>query len=166
MSLETVGWLFTVGVLMHNLEEWFLLPAWSQHAGRWHKQIDKGVFRFAVVVLSLLLLLNACAASVAEAGSAAAYLMAGWALAMALNALFPHLLVSLVKKKYMPGTATALVFNLTLGTLYLFRAVDEHRIDPAVLVWAGPLFVAAIALSIPLLFTLGRRLFPSDRRAW
>jgi hypothetical protein len=165
MSLETVGWLFTVGVLMHNVEEWFLLPAWSQNAGWWHKPIDKSVFRFAVVALSLLLLLNVCAASVADAGSVAACLMAGWGLAMALNALFPHLLVSLVMKKYMPGTATGLLFNLPLGGLYLYHAVTSHHVELAVLAWAGPLCVAAIAGSIPLLFTLGRMLFPTDRQA-
>ena len=56
MSLTTLGWLFTLGVLTHNTEEALHLPAWSVRAGRWHAPVGKTEFRFAVAALSALLL--------------------------------------------------------------------------------------------------------------
>lgn len=157
MSLATIGWLFTLGVLAHNAEEALCLPAWSACAGRWHTPVGKREFRFAVAALSALLVAIAAAASAAGAGSIAAYLMAGYVLAMVLNVLVPHLLATLSMRKYMPGTATALLLNLPLGVLYLRQALLEGRIELGVFAWSGPLTVLAIVASIPVLFSLGRR---------
>ena len=107
MSLVAIGWLFTFGVLAHNTEEALHLPAWSAHAGKWHARVDAAEFRFAVAALSVLLVVVAAAASLASAGSVSAYLMAGYVLAMVLNVLMPHVLVTVVMRKYMPGTARA-----------------------------------------------------------
>lgn len=132
------------------------LPAWSEAAGRWHAPVGAAGFRFAVAVLSLLLVVAAAAASISGAGSVAAYAMAGYTLAMVLNVVFPHLLVSLFQRRYMPGTATGLLCNLPLGTLYLIRAISDRQVDPGVFAWAGPLVVAGIGGSIPFLFAAGR----------
>jgi hypothetical protein len=160
MSLTTISWLFTFGVLAHNTEEALHLPAWSAHAGKWHARVEPVEFRFAVAVLSVLLVLVAAAASLAGAGSVGAYLMAGYVLAMVLNVLMPHVLATVVMRKYMPGTATALLLNLPLGALYLRQALSEQNIQPGVFAWSGPLIVLFIVASIPALFALGRKLFP------
>lgn len=160
MSLVAIGWLFTFGVLAHNTEEALHLPAWSAHAGKWHARVDAAEFRFAVAALSVLLVVVAAAASLASAGSVSAYLMAGYVLAMVLNVLMPHVLVTVVMRKYMPGTATALLLNLPLGVLYLRQALSEQNIQPGVFAWSGPLMVLFIVASIPALFALGRKLYP------
>ena len=158
MSLTAIGWLFTFGVLVHNTEEALLLPAWSAHAGKWHARVEAAEFRFAVAVLSVLLVVVAAAASQARAGSISAYLMAGYVLAMVLNVLMPHVLATVVMRKYMPGTATALLLNLPLGALYLRQALSEQNIQPGVFAWSGPLIVLFLVASIPVLFALGRKL--------
>jgi hypothetical protein len=160
MSLTAIGWLFTLGVLAHNTEEALHLPAWSAHAGRWHARVGAAEFRFAVAAFSVLLVIVAAAASLAGAGSVGAYLMAGYVLAMVLNVFMPHVLVTVVMRKYMPGTATALLLNLPLGVLYLRQALAEQIIQPVVLAWSGPLIVLFIGASIPVLFALGRKLYP------
>ena len=84
--------------------------------------------------------------------------MAGYVLAMVLNVLMPHVLATVVMRKYMPGTATALLLNLPLGALYLVQALSEQRIQLGVFAWSGPLIALFIVASIPALFALGRRL--------
>lgn len=159
MSLTSIGWLFTVGVLIHNTEEALRLPAWSVHAGKWHPPVGPCEFRFTVVVLSVLLVIFALSSSLAVAGSASAYLMAGYVLAMVLNVFIPHVVATVFMRSYMPGTATALVFNLPLGLIYLSRALSENRIELHVFYWVGPIVVLSIFTFIPILFFLGRKLF-------
>lgn len=157
MSLSTIGWLFTLGVLAHNTEEALYLPAWSVRAGRWHAPVGKAEFRFAVVALSVVLIIIVAAASVAEARSVAAYLMAGYVLAMVLNVLMPHMLATIFMRRYMPGIATALLLNLPLGIWYLSRALSERNIELSVFAWSGPLTVLVGVAAIPVLFSLSRK---------
>jgi hypothetical protein len=158
MLLTSISWIFTLGVLMHNTEEALYLPAWSANAGKWHAPVGPKEFRFAVCVLSVLLIFIATAASLSQADSIAAYLMSGYVLAMVLNAFIPHVLASVVMHKYMPGTATAVLLNLPFGLLYLRQALSEHTIELQVFYWVGPLVVLSILASIPVLFAVGRKL--------
>jgi hypothetical protein len=162
MSITSIGWLFTVGVLIHNTEEALRLPAWSIQAGRWHAPVGHREFRFAVTVLSVLLVIIMLTSSFAADGSVSAYLMAGYVMAMVLNVFLPHMLATVSMRRYMPGTATALIFNLPLGLLYLSRALSENRIELHVFYWAGPLIVLSILASIPVLFFLGRKWFAAQ----
>jgi hypothetical protein len=160
MTLTFLGWLFTIGVVVHNTEEAYYLPAWSESAGKWHAPVGAPEFRFAVTVLSVFLVAIAAGASLSPPGSIGVYLMTGYVLAMVLNVLMPHVIASVVMHKYMPGTATALLFNFPLGVLYLRQAFAENNVDLQVFYWAGPVVVLSILASIPVLFAVGRRLPP------
>lgn len=157
MSLTVLGWLFTLGVLAHNTEEALFLPAWSASAGRWHAKVGTNEFRFAVVVLSLLLVVLAAAASTTGPASIAAYLFTGYVFTMVANVVAPHLFASLALRKYMPGTATALLLNLPLGGLFLSRALAEGYVEWGTFTWVAPITALAIVASIPVLFAIGRR---------
>ena len=109
MSLNLLTWLFVLAVLIHNTEEAIFLPAWSKTAGRWHAPVTASQFRFAVIILTLLLVVIALFASIEPPRSIASYLMSGYVLAMQVNVLFPHLVATLFMRRYMPGTATALL---------------------------------------------------------
>jgi len=168
MQLVALAWLFTAGVLLHNLEEALWLPAWSTQAARWYRPVPAPAFRFAAGVLSLAFVVLTLAATLSQAGSVAAYLMAGYVLAMLLNVLAPHVLATVALRRYMPGTATAVLLNLPLGLLYLRRALAERFVEPQVFRWAGPLEVAGLLAVLPLLFALGRgagRARAASRRA-
>ena len=112
--------------------------------------------RFAAAVLSLAFLAFTLVATLSPAGSVAAYLMAGYALAMLLNVLVPHALATVAWRRYMPGTVTAVLLNLPLGALYLRQALAQGFIEPQVFRWAGPLVVAGLLVVMPMLFALGR----------
>jgi len=162
MSLDTVGWIFVAGVLVHNTEEAVLLPSWSKTAGRWHRQVSATEFRFAVLVLSIVLIIFSVAASLSEPRSFAAYLMAGYVLAMTVNVFMPHILATLFTRSYMPGTATAVLLNLPLGTFYMYRSLSTRQIEPVTFAWSGPVMVMVILTSIPCLFFLGRKTITSQ----
>jgi hypothetical protein len=158
MTFFTLTWLFVLAVALHNLEEALMLPAWSQKAGRWHYPVSATEFAFAVIVLTAAAAATALAANLGGKGSAGAYLVCGYALAVLLNVLFPHLLVTLVLRRYAPGTMTAVVLNLPACALLLDHALREQYVEMGTFLWAGPSTVIAIVTAIPLLFALGRRL--------
>ena len=164
MPLTVIGWLFTIGVLAHNAEEALYLPAWSQRPGRFRNPVGASVFRCAAVFLSVLFVLVTAAASAFPPAGLAAYLMAGYVLAMVLNVFVPHVLATVVTRKYMPGTATALIFNLPLGVFYLTRALAEQQVSLPTFYWAGPVVVLALLALLPGLFAVGRRFHPAAQR--
>jgi len=157
MSFPLLSLLFAVAITVHNLEEALWLPRWSQSAGRWHHPVGALEFRLAVGVLTVLAYVAACLSVIGGKGSAGTYLIAGYALAMLMNAFFPHLLATLIMRRYAPGTATALLLNLPVTFLLLYQGFQQSYIRLSKFVWAGPLVVAAILGIIPLLFAIGRR---------
>jgi hypothetical protein len=158
MSYSLLSFLFAAAITLHNLEEALWLPGWSQSAGRWHHPVGAREFRFAVGVLTVLAYVAACLSVFGGKEGVGAYLIAGYALAMLLNVLFPHVLATLMLRHYAPGTASALLLNLPVTVLLLSQGFQQGYIRSSTFIWVGPLVVAAILGSIPLLFTIGRRL--------
>jgi hypothetical protein len=163
MSLIAMAWLFTLGVVAHNTEEAIFLPAWSTTAGRWHVPVSSREFIFAVSVLSLLLVGLAVAAFSAGSKSIWSYAFTGYVFAMVANVLVPHVIGTIATKRYVPGTATALLFNLPLGTLFLQQAVAQGFVAWGTIVWVGPVTTVVILALIPVLFAIGRWLLAENR---
>lgn len=156
MSFPLLCWLFAVSITLHNLEEALWLPKWSQSAGRWHHQVRAWEFRFAVGVLTVLAYGAAYFAVVGGKETMGAYLILGYAFAMLVNVFFPHLLATLIMRRYAPGTATALLLNLPVTLLLLYQGFKQSYIRLSTFIWAGPIVVASILASIPILFAIGR----------
>jgi hypothetical protein len=159
MSLSLLGWLFSFGVVVHNMEEAWFLPAWSKRPRFRHTEVSAGSFRFAALALSLAALLAAWLASAGGVCSFGAYFITGYALTMVLNALVPHIAACIVLRSYAPGTATALLFNLPLGGWLVHRALAERYVEPSVFVISAPITILCIIASIPLLLAVGSKLF-------
>lgn len=157
MNFNLLIWLFAIAITIHNFEEAIWLPAWSKTAGRFHHPIGIFEFRFAVTVLTLIAYIMAYLSMTGSKGSIGAYLVSGYALAMLLNVIFPHLIATLVMRRYAPGTATAIVLNLPITSMLLYQGFEERFIDKSVFIYAGPLGVVGILLLIPGLFFMGRR---------
>jgi hypothetical protein len=95
-------------------------------------------------------------ASIGGKGSVGSYLLAGYALAMLLNVVFPHVLATIALRRYAPGTATTVLLNLPLRVLLLSMAIQEGYIHLASFLWVGPLVTGGLLGALPLLFGLGR----------
>ncbi len=156
--MEWLAAAFVIAVALHDLEEALWLPAWSRRAGLWHRPVGVLEFRFAVTVLAIAAPAVAVLAVRQGPGSVGAYLLAGYALAMLANVFVPHVAATILMRRYMPGTATALVLVLPASLALLSTAFAGGWVSWPAFALAGPAVAAALALSIPLLFSVGRRL--------
>ena len=159
MSLGTLGpadaaLLLALAVTVHNVEEMVWLPGFAHPpALRW--DVPARAFRFAAVVVALAFW---AAALALDAGLPVEPLVAGFALAMILNALVPHLALTVALRRYHPGTATGLFLVAPAACAYLAAVDAPGRVrDIAFLAGAGA-GLALLAASVPLLVALGRRM--------
>ncbi len=150
-------WLFPVVVTLHNLEEAILLPAWSQTAGPRHRPTTPFEFRFAVAVLTIAAYIVAYMCYVGGKGSWGAYLLSGYALAMFLNVFAPHLVATIVMRRYTPGVVTACLLNQPVMGLILYYSIAHGFVQIGRFVYWGPAVVLSLLISIPILFFLGRK---------
>jgi Protein of unknown function with HXXEE motif len=72
--------------------------------------------------------------------------LSGFALAMAINAVLPHFMISLVKHSYSPGVGTGMLFNLPLGVLLIHEQLRDRAISP-VEFWR-PVVLYALLLAV------------------
>ncbi|SDJ07820.1 Protein of unknown function with HXXEE motif-containing protein [Bradyrhizobium sp. Rc2d] len=163
MTFGFITWLFVAAVAAHNLEEAIWLPSWSQSVGKWHPAVTAFEFRFAVVILTVLAAVAAALAHGQGKGSIGAYLITGYALAMLLNVIFPHVLVTLILRRYTPGLATAIFAITPATTSLIWSAFRENVVELYRFLVVGPIEVASILISIPMLFWLARK---SEQCCW
>lgn len=79
---------------------------------------------------------------------------------MVINAIFPHLIATVVMKKYAPGLLTGLLLNIPVNSLVIYQMFLKNLI-----VWKeliiSTLVVGIILLAlIPLLFKVGDKVSP------
>jgi len=157
VSFHFWAWMFPVAIALHNLEEAIWLPAWSKIAGKWHRPVSSSAFRFAVAVLTALAVVVTAWAVLAGPQSVGAYLLAGYALAMLLNVVMPHVLATMVLRRYMPGLSTALALNLPVTILLLRSSFAQGYVSFPTFVYYGVAVCAALVISIPVLFRIGEK---------
>ena len=157
-TLDGLTLAFTAAVLLHNAEEAWRLPAWSRAQGL-YRPVGDGEFRWAALLLSLALLalagLQLCWGSRQPVLST---VFAAFVFAMLVNAVLPHLALSLLQRRAMPGTASAWLAVVPLGLAYLQAAQAEGRLVLAGQAWTLLLSWLVLGLSLPLLLWAGRRL--------
>lgn len=80
---------------------------------------------------------------------------------MVLNAIFPHLMATIFMKTYAPGLITALLLNIPINTIILYRLHISNLISiKEVLISTLVVGILLLAM-IPVLFTLGDNLINS-----
>lgn len=160
MNFWRLIWLFPVAIALHNAEEAIWLPAWSQTCDRWPIPWAPGIFRFGAALLTFLAAFLTWMSARSGGQSMWTYLLVGYAAAALANVFVPHLWMTVVTRRLMPGTLTGVAFVTPSLTLLLVLAVRDHAVS------IGPtaeyaLAVAALLLaSIRLLFWAGKRLQP------
>lgn len=150
-------WIVTAAITLHNIEEVIWLPAWSQKGtDKWRRPVDASEFRFAVTVLTGLLFFIALLASIFGTTSIWNYLFAAYALGQSINILMPHLVTTIVSRKYAPGLLTGLLFVWPMSLLYLYDVFTVGQLEWGYFLLVSVIFIPIILLSIPLLFRLKR----------
>jgi Protein of unknown function with HXXEE motif len=156
MKFGNLQWLFPIVVTLHNAEEAIWFPDWTNRAGRWHAPVTPGVFRFAVAVFTVLAFGVTWLSATSGKQTVWTYLTFGYMVAVLANVLIPHLVVSVVMRRYMPGLATGVALNLPTLSLLVFLAVKEGYVSGWEAAAYSVIVISIGLLSIPALFKLGR----------
>lgn len=85
------------------------------------------------------------------------YLYFGFLLVMCYNAIFPHLIATIILKKYAPGTLTGLFLNLPIGLYIVFWKYGEQLSVYKLIIGFAVTAVVMLASLRPL-FKLGKKL--------
>jgi hypothetical protein len=151
VRFASLQWLFPVVIFLHNLEEAVWLPAWANRTGFWRTPVSPRVFRFVVTVLTALTWAVTWLSVRSGAQTFSTYLMFGCVVATLANAIYPHLTLSIARRGYMPGTATAVALNLPVSSFLLVSALSERQVSG----WKSVAYAAGVpALVLVLLVVL------------
>ncbi|MCB1172472.1 MAG: HXXEE domain-containing protein [Leptospiraceae bacterium] len=135
---------------------------WSHQAGRFHPKVDRSAFHFALLVVTAIgYLLTAAFLLFGRQLEVLRYIYFGFVLMMSMNAIFPHLIASVVLRRYAPGLLTGLVLNLPLGLLLVFY-VHSQSVYNLKLIGGFALVSISMILLLRPLFKLGARLWPRN----
>lgn len=151
--------LFLLGFTLHNIEEAVWLPGWSKHAEKFHQPIGENEFRFTVIIITAFGYLLTFQYLIFSAEFVISkYIYLGFVLMMALNAFFPHLISTILLKRYAPGTITGFMLNLPIG-LYIVISKTNTLSDWGYVVPAALVLTVIFLGAIKILFKVSSRLF-------
>ncbi|MGE7941402.1 HXXEE domain-containing protein [Lysinibacillus xylanilyticus] len=158
--MEALAVFFCLAITLHNIEEAIWLPQWSQHGSKFQKTVTPNEFHFAVFVITALAYLSAFFFIFLPQSNFAKWFFVGFLGAMIINAIFPHLLTTIVMKKYAPGLVTALLLNIPINSLIIHRMFETYLIEWTELLFSTILVGISLLALIPFLFKLGRLVSP------
>ena len=130
-SYKPMAIAFGIGVTLHNLEEAMCLVSWARsHVKLWFRP-SPGIYWVATSLVSAVVWIPVVGVCVSKESTHFQNALTGFALVMAINAVLPHLVISLITHSYSPGTGTAMLFNLPLGVLLIRARLNTHASAPA-----------------------------------
>ncbi|MFC4403922.1 HXXEE domain-containing protein [Gracilibacillus xinjiangensis] len=159
--MEFLTLLFLFSITLHNLEEALWLPKWSEHAGRFQKRVEPNEFRFAIIVITLFAYLTVFFYYVFN-NTITTIILVGFLGAMVFNAIFPHLLATIVLKQYAPGVLTGVLLNIPINSYIIYRFIEENLITLFGAICATILIGIILLSFIPVLFKIGSRIMPTN----
>jgi hypothetical protein len=121
--------LFGIGVTLHNLEEAMYLVSWARSHLKLKFEPNPKIYWVLTSLVSVAIWIPIIGVCVSKESTNFQSVLSGFALAMAINAVLPHFVISMVKHSYSPGTGTGMLFNLPLGLLLIHAQVSAHAIS-------------------------------------
>lgn len=150
--------LFILSFTVHNIEEGIWLPKWSQYADKYHPKVSNNEFHFALMVITIFgYALTFALMMFGSSYDIIKYIYLGFIIMMCFNAIFPHLLATIILKKYAPGTLTGLLLNLPIGVT-IFIQYYRQGLNIFDLIIGTVIVVFATLISLKPLFKLGKML--------
>jgi hypothetical protein len=149
---------FCLAITLHNLEEALWLPKWSQLDSSFQKTVTPNEFHFAVLIITALAYLVAFLYLSFSESNIIKWAFIGFIGSMIFNAIFPHLIATLLMKTYAPGLATALLLNIPINTVILFKLHDLKLVTLKEIVLSTVVIGIILLAMIPLLFMFGGNL--------
>ena len=144
--------LFAAAVTIHNLEEFVWLPSFADPR---LPRLVRSAFGFRVAVTAITLAFWTAVAALAS-GMPARPIIAGFAAAMVVNAVVPHVVLTMFLRRYHPGTATALLLVVPSAIVCLQAIGAVEAMQDAAFASVTLAAFLGLGLSVPLLMTAGR----------
>ena len=142
-SYQLTAILFGIGVTLHNIEEAIFLPGWTRSHMKLRFDPNPRIYWVLTSLVSAVIWIPVIGVCVSKESRSFESVLSGFALAMAINALLPHFIVSLVTRSYSPGTGTGMLFNLPLGVLLIHEQLSD-RANPPAEVWRPAVWYALL----------------------
>lgn len=142
--------LLALAVTAHNVEEMIWLPGFKPGLA---PMMSARAFRFAASAIALVFWVVAIAVPYVPRAEA---IMAGFAVAMMVNAVVPHLALTAWLRRYHPGTATAWLAVVPAGLFMLASTGGAARLSDPDFLFGAVAGFAGLAISLPVLLLIGR----------
>ncbi len=143
---------------LHNIEEALWLTSWRNEHIPNRKTPDKKHFVFAAMGITLLGYLTAGLYLLFPGNPWLEYAFIGFVGAMLINALIPHLLLTIIYRSFCPGVFTGCFLIMPFHIIFICNAVNESFSVIEVIVATcivGPLLL----IFIPIFQSIARRYF-------
>jgi hypothetical protein len=155
MQFQRMQWLSPIAVTLHNSEEAFRMPKWvSVHSGQLPLHPGAAKIRLALLLFTLAAFAVTYLSAQKGKRSVWAYLLFGSVAAMLVNVFVPHIPATWVFGEYTPGVVTAVLINLPVMSILLFKAVREQWVSGMKAIAYAVLVPLAIGTAISLLFAV------------
>ncbi|USK71033.1 HXXEE domain-containing protein [Peribacillus asahii] len=151
---------FCFAITLHNIEEAIWLPKWSQQASKFQKSVTPSEFHFAVIVITTLAYLSAFSYLLIPESDFAKWIFIGFVGSMIFNAIFPHLIATVLMKRYAPGLFTGVLLNIPINSLIIYQMFEGDLILWKELIISTLVIGISLLALIPLLFKIGGKISP------
>jgi glycopeptide antibiotics resistance protein len=158
--MDTLVVFFCLAITLHNLEEAIWLPKWSQQSSKSQRGVTSSEFHFAVIVITVLAYLSAFSYVYIPESQMTKWIFIGFLGSMIFNAIFPHLMTTILMKKYAPGLLTGVLLNIPINSVIIYQMFAEDLIVWKELILSTVVVGIILLTLIPLLFKVGRKVSP------
>lgn len=151
--------LFLFTVSLHNMEEGIWLIKMTKHSKiGLHKTVKQDQFLFAVIAVTAVAYLITSLFLLYPQNSLFKYAYFGYLAAMMLNIIFPHLLSTIIERKYSPGLMTGLLLIIPIHTIIIIRSFQTDLISIGGLIIGTIIMSISLILLIPVMFKISSRI--------
>ncbi|MGG3890775.1 HXXEE domain-containing protein [Metabacillus fastidiosus] len=154
---------FCFAITLHNIEEAIWLPEWSKGVSKFHKAVTPNEFYFAVIVITSLAYLSSFYYLIFPQSHIVKWVFTGFLGSMIINAIFPHLLLTIIMRKYAPGLATGILLNIPISSFIIQYMLANDMLSIKELIISTVVVGAVLLLLIPVLFKIGGRISPVSK---
>jgi hypothetical protein len=148
IKYEKLIWILAITETIHNIEEAIWLPNLFQSINVLYSFISAFEFRFATLLVTLLILWIIWY-FVKYKKKLSKYLMCGTLFIILFNVFMPHIVASVLLKKYIPGVISGIILNIPVTSYLLWRGFNESIFEKKILV-IGSIALAVIVMPIML----------------
>ncbi|WP_315115083.1 HXXEE domain-containing protein [uncultured Clostridium sp.] len=158
MNTSSIFLLFIFAITLHNAEEAIWLPEWSKYAQKFHKQVSRDEFCFAVLIITILAYLATGLFMIFPEIVILKYFFFGFMGSMIINVIFPHLVSCIVLKKYSPGLITGVSLIIPFNSLIIAFSLNNKIINFSEIIISTVVVGAFLLMLIFVLPKVGRKL--------